>query len=560
MRSLLAVLAALALVNCTDDEAPPMQLASKIQAVAWGEVDVTHTAAVGIAIDNGASSGSCSGSLIAPNLVLTAQHCVAETPDTYIRCGRYSFSPPRPAESLFITTNSTLYGRDIGYYQGAEVFVPRVAADLCGNDIALILLSGNVPADEATPLVPRVDRQVETGQTFTALGFGNTESGGGAGTRRIATGRRIMCAGAQCARVGVIPDFEWLGEDGVCQGDSGGPALDDEGRVIGALSRGGDGCSTPVYSGIYGWERWIREIAAHAAEVGGYEAPAWVNSDELGPPPPDSDGDGSRDPYDNCPDVANPRQEDLDADGEGDLCDQVDDRDRGGNCPVCNECTDDADCGEGYYCRQSFNSSYCTRACTGDRDCPQSTTCRRSRRGGAYCINEDFETKGRCHERYICGGPREIEPEPEDPPCQVCKPCRRSDECFGDAVCADIEGSRACTVPCDDGVCPGNAECLEFDGRRLCVNPGALLLGICPEDWTCADADPVEPDAAPAEPEPDAEVPAETPDAGPPEVGKPADTERSGSGKDDGCSQTPGTPAAPWALLLLLPAFTRRRR
>jgi len=36
--------------------------------------------------------------------------------------------------------------------------------------------------------------------------------------------------------------------------------------------------------------------------------------------PPDSDGDGVRDPSDNCPDVANPGQQDSDGDGLGDAC------------------------------------------------------------------------------------------------------------------------------------------------------------------------------------------------------------------------------------------------
>lgn len=39
---------------------------------------------------------------------------------------------------------------------------------------------------------------------------------------------------------------------------------------------------------------------------------------------PDTDGDGRRDPYDNCVDIQNPNQEDRDGDGVGDVCD---------NCP-----------------------------------------------------------------------------------------------------------------------------------------------------------------------------------------------------------------------------------
>jgi Putative metal-binding motif/Thrombospondin type 3 repeat len=43
--------------------------------------------------------------------------------------------------------------------------------------------------------------------------------------------------------------------------------------------------------------------------------------------PPDSDGDGIRDPSDNCPGIANPSQQDSDGDGRGDACNPDADRD-----------------------------------------------------------------------------------------------------------------------------------------------------------------------------------------------------------------------------------------
>jgi uncharacterized repeat protein (TIGR01451 family) len=41
------------------------------------------------------------------------------------------------------------------------------------------------------------------------------------------------------------------------------------------------------------------------------------------PPSPDADSDSVRDSEDNCPNVANPNQEDADRDGAGDACDQM---------------------------------------------------------------------------------------------------------------------------------------------------------------------------------------------------------------------------------------------
>ena len=52
----------------------------------------------------------------------------------------------------------------------------------------------------------------------------------------------------------------------------------------------------------------------------------------------DSDGDGVNDDVDNCPNTANPGQEDNDSDGSGDACDDDDDNDGvldvNDNCPL----------------------------------------------------------------------------------------------------------------------------------------------------------------------------------------------------------------------------------
>ena len=52
-----------------------------------------------------------------------------------------------------------------------------------------------------------------------------------------------------------------------------------------------------------------------------YPAPPPPPPPPQPPPPPDRDGDGVPDFQDNCPDVANPDQQDIDRDGIGTACD-----------------------------------------------------------------------------------------------------------------------------------------------------------------------------------------------------------------------------------------------
>ena len=156
--------------SCSEDDAPePQYLAKTIQAVSGGQVDSSSTSVVGIINQGG---GLCTGSLIAPNLVMTAQHCVAPTPGQAVQCGRANFGTPGRPGNFFVTTQTSFPRGANGYYGVREVRVPEIGADLCGSDIAMLVLSRNVPAAEATPLVPRIDHEVEGGDRFTAIGYG----------------------------------------------------------------------------------------------------------------------------------------------------------------------------------------------------------------------------------------------------------------------------------------------------------------------------------------------------------------------------------------------------
>jgi uncharacterized protein (TIGR03382 family) len=296
------------------------------QAIQGGEVDGEDTSVMGILLQIPEGIALCSGTLIAPNLLLTAHHCVASTPTESVACGRTTFGHSWSPDSFGVTPSTTFPRTPNSYYGVREVLVPHENSDLCGEDVALLVLDRNVPRGVATPYLPRIERPARQAERFAAVGYGEVGDGSGAGTRRKIENRSILCVGSVCRRYGApVSATEWIGTDGTCQGDSGGPALDAEGRIIGVLSRGGEGCSYPVYSAVESWSDWLRESGQHAAEVGGYDPPDWVVTG-TSQPPPDADADGVTDADDNCPQAANADQADADGDGVGDVCDPQDDR------------------------------------------------------------------------------------------------------------------------------------------------------------------------------------------------------------------------------------------
>lgn len=190
---------------------------------------------------------NCSATLVAPNLVVTARHCVSQNTQGIYTCsltGEVDDSAPR-SPSTAGNVGLTFAGEDIEFYAGqtpdltapvalgVSVIAPETDT-ICRNDVAFVILDRELPVE---PRSLRVGQGLIPGETIKVVGYGINETE--TNQRREKSGMVLMGAGPSefYEEVGSAPPRTFMVGQGPCPGDSGGPALSEEtGELIGVSS------------------------------------------------------------------------------------------------------------------------------------------------------------------------------------------------------------------------------------------------------------------------------------------------------------------------------------
>lgn len=230
--------------GATADDVPTGDPVETSEAIVHGAVDHgRHPAVVALVIEDASGTALCTGALIAPDVVLTARHCVSVLASDAVDCPS---SGPQVTGDRDPSTISVVVDDSIKSAApaatGVEIVTPR-GDSLCDADIALLRLDH--PIDGIEPLSIATDDAGAPldGKKVVTVGYGlSKNSGGSAGIRRFRSHVAVHTSS----------NAEFVVGESTCQGDSGGPAIDeDDGSILGVVSRGGAKCTGKSANNIY---------------------------------------------------------------------------------------------------------------------------------------------------------------------------------------------------------------------------------------------------------------------------------------------------------------------
>ncbi len=521
------VLVSLVLAGCAP---PPDQATPAASPIVGGTAGGNPAVVV---LQNYESGGLCTGTLIAPRVVLTAKHCVQRP---------FAEGPASPSQIVvgvgdnIRRLSNVLRVQSISTTPGIYTEDSRgsIGRDLIGVDVAVMLLQSGVAGIDPIP-IRREDPGPLVGQTITAVGFGQTPSGQ-VGVKYTAMGRVQ----------GVTGDLIYVGPL-TCQGDSGGPAITSDNEVAGVVSFGAGSCGSGygAYNAIFNFQEMIDEVLTQGGSC-------LDDGEER------CDG-GDNDCDDLIDETCTPIGGGCAADDEclgltcrdtiaGRVCTQPCDPLRPefgcgpglycafaegcsgycvplggerGNLPIDADCTANEECISLLCVDPGDGRRRCLSACRGDTGmclageacvanpgecgaCVDEEILRADRGIGEGCAGDGECRSGRCYEdgsrSYCSRACDDATPCPDGFHCRgdVCAsgpPGEIGDRCLGNGDCnagarefCAMRGDQAwCTRVCDDdrNACPEGFDCVAAGGARVCAPRLGLLGEPCTLDGDC---------------------------------------------------------------------------
>jgi hypothetical protein len=256
------LLAALGLLSgaCSHPVAPPAAPVREVTPVA----EIRSEGVVAIAAYQDAVYTLCSGALVAPNLVLTARHCIVSAKTASPSCdvagrshnGAHVERDLDPGQIAIYLGDKVKPGVDKPLARGVKSLYPDTKI-LCDADVAYVLLDH--PIHRIPTLPVRMHAPVAEGDLVAPIGYGGGRLNA-VGTKVTRSVSPVLARGPTLNRRtgAVLGSREFEVETATCKGDSGGPAIDVKtGEIVGVVSRGGS-CSARgnhVYTSIAAFEK-----------------------------------------------------------------------------------------------------------------------------------------------------------------------------------------------------------------------------------------------------------------------------------------------------------------
>jgi V8-like Glu-specific endopeptidase len=422
-----ALLPALLLVlACAPPEAP--DIGSTSQEIVNGTVDTGHPA-VGILHSGGASA--CTATLIEPDKVLTAAHCVLN---------------PNPPYNYLQPIHFYVGGLYGTRYYGSSVAAHPNYAGANKSDIAVVWLSS--PVQTAAPK-PMATTAPAFGEQVTLVGYGlSGENVGQFGTKRVATN---VIAGVQAQIFSIDGTSASYGN--LCDGDSGGPTFAMRNGVetlIGVHSSKLGMCGqTGVDMRVDTFRSWVNSVSPSGSAYGNV---CQTGADCLTGLCIPVDGDAYC--TQECDTQACPNGDDCvavtGASGISKAC--LPNTGTGGTGQLGDPCQINTDCSSSICVSVPDKGNFCSEQCDlATNNCPSGYICANSSIGG------------------VCVEGTSPPPPPPPPSKELGEPCEKHSECIS-GMCG--VSPQVCIELCDpaaEGACPEGFSCNPVGDKGVCL-------------------------------------------------------------------------------------------